>query len=174
MVYKAKSSVSAEEFARNNFLDMTTGIFSFLRVSLPDNDSRPKIKVFVHNIQQLFLCFLGCSVSEQWNRQWMSNPNGIRNLWEKRPLSQPINTARQANSGQQKKAFIYESSYENWGLSFTSHICTICLCRKKKRKFWKCWGLWITLSPIIQSPHAHFHDSLRGLRAQEMSRKIGN
>jgi len=33
-------------------------------VSIPDNDSRPKIKVFVYNVQQLFLCLMGSSVSE--------------------------------------------------------------------------------------------------------------
>lgn len=62
---------------------------------LPDDNTRPKVKVLIDHIQQLSLCLLGGSIGEDGNRQWLSHTNGIGHLSEEprvrdRPLTETL------------------------------------------------------------------------------------
>ena len=49
---------------------------------LPDDNTRPKVKVLIDHIQQLSLCLLRGSIGNDGNRQWLSHTNGIGHLSE--------------------------------------------------------------------------------------------
>lgn len=51
--------------------------------TLPDNDSRAQIKIPLHNVQQLSLTFVGGSIMEDGDGQWVGNTNSVGHLMHK-------------------------------------------------------------------------------------------
>lgn len=53
------------------------------RVTLPDDDPRPKVKVLLDDVQQLPLALLRCAIVEDGDGQGVGHTDGIGHLeWE--------------------------------------------------------------------------------------------
>lgn len=50
---------------------------------LPDDDTWPKVKVLVDNLEQLWLCLLRRTISEHGDGQRLGHSDGIGHLWER-------------------------------------------------------------------------------------------
>lgn len=56
---------------------------SSMLAPLPDNNTRPEVKVLVYHLQQLPLGLLGGSIGEDGNGQWLCHTNGVGHLPER-------------------------------------------------------------------------------------------